>query len=74
MSAFRQLRQLLPTVPSRLLDVIDGWVARLHGPHDLHGDGSVAICWLCDVEWPCESAGEAIERMAERRSRYEDRR
>jgi short subunit dehydrogenase-like uncharacterized protein len=66
MNTGRQLWQLLTTLPALLLDAIDRYVQRQHGPYDLYGDGLVAVCRLCGVDWPCDEFVDAQARMDKR--------
>ena len=53
-----QLIALVRALPLELLDRLERWARALHGPYDVLGDGSVAICRYCDVEWPCSAFTE----------------
>jgi hypothetical protein len=55
---------------SDVLDAVDRYVQRVHGPYDVLGDQSVAICWHCEVEWPCQEFLAAQDRMD---TRFEER-
>ncbi len=45
----------------RLPERVHAWAVRQHSPWDIAGDGSVAWCRICNVEWPCPEYARLTE-------------
>lgn len=56
-------------LPREIADVMDRSILRIHGPFDIAGDGSVAVCRTCRKHppYPCEHAVKALDRIDRRR-------
>ena len=48
--AFKLLAEEIRRIPDR----VTRWARDQHQPVDVLGDGTLAICRACNVEWPCD--------------------
>ena len=59
--AFRLAFEAVQQFPTRMLRA----ARSMHNPYDVMGDQSVAICRLCNVEWPCDEFVRLDEALTE---------